>query len=317
MNLPESLRVAIEKEISKANAPMLQHASDDLSARYRLSSIDVGYMKTDAHRLAYLAARLPATYAANHAVLNEMKLRIPDHSIKTMLDVGAGPATASWAASELLPELKNITLVEQDADLASLAKRLLIPLSTIKTVWEIMPMQQYIPKTNFDLILFSYSIGEIPERERMDVIERSFKAVNHTLVIIEPGTPAGFERIRALRSKLLNMGAFIVAPCTHQLSCPMAGTDWCHFSTRLERSAEHRQIKGCTLNYEDEKFSYLIARKTPVPLPEGRVMHQPQKRSGHVNLNVCTQGKLVNRIVSKREGEIYKRARKLDWGDTL
>ena len=42
-------------------------------------------------------------------------------------------------------------------------------------------------------------------------------------------------------------------------ACPWcAGPDWCH-AARLPRSDRHRQVKGGTLGWEDEKFSYVVA----------------------------------------------------------
>jgi ribosomal protein RSM22 (predicted rRNA methylase) len=111
--------------------------------------------------------------------------------------------------------------------------------------------------------------------------------------------------------------ATIVAPCPHHFACPMAAAgDWCHFSQRVERTSQHRQLKGGALGYEDEKFSYLVAAKNNSASAGARLVRHPGKHSGHVKLALCTaEGKIENRTVTRSSKEAYKRARKADWGD--
>lgn len=51
--------------------------------------------------LAYALVRLPGCYAAAQRVFRELERRLPDFQPRSLLDFGAGPGTASWAAQEV------------------------------------------------------------------------------------------------------------------------------------------------------------------------------------------------------------------------
>jgi hypothetical protein len=51
--------------------------------------------------LAYALARLPGCYAACSRIFIELAARLPGFAPKSLLDFGAGPGTASWAAQEV------------------------------------------------------------------------------------------------------------------------------------------------------------------------------------------------------------------------
>jgi ribosomal protein RSM22 (predicted rRNA methylase) len=135
---------------------------------------------------------------------------------------------------------------------------------------------------------------------------------------VEPGTPRGFETIIAARDTLIAAGANIVAPCTHAGRCPLAGKDWCHFDTRLERTRVHQQVKSGSLPYEIEKYSYLIAsrQRGAAACDAARVIRRPLKKSGHVILDLCTSLADAQRVVvSRRDRKSYRQARAAKWGD--
>src|SRR5215468_6151551 len=75
--------------------------------------------------LAYAFARLPATYAATAAVFNAMGETLPAFQPRTMLDVGAGPGTAAFAAVPAFETLVDIRLIDANAGLRELALILL------------------------------------------------------------------------------------------------------------------------------------------------------------------------------------------------
>ena len=316
MQLPRSLQNAIDSLMQSFDTRQLTDAREELTKRYRLP-IDGQFMKNEAQRQAYVIARMPATYAALQSAFKAIQERAP-LSIKSVLDLGSGPGTGMWAACENFPEIETVTLIEQDIALSSLGKQLAqtsdMPVmhsakwleANLETISDLPP---------HDLILLSYSVGELNPQSIGPLINLCWRSVKKLLLIIEPGTPVGFERIRLIRSQLIDNGAHLIAPCPHHLACPMTGGDWCHFAARVERSSLHRRIKGGSLGYEDEKFSYVAATKTAFPFPPSRILKQPSRHSGHIVLKLCTPQGVRQPTISKKMGDLYKQARKAEWGD--
>lgn len=313
MKFPEELRQAILQEISAGPKVLASH-SQELSHRYREAKREKNaYMSTSLHHEAYLLTRMPATFAALAYVFQELKKRY-ELSLENMLDLGCGPGTGMWAALSLFPSIKKISLIEQDRDLLSFAGRFgsLLKEEISSRIQNLEEVKEFDPH---DLVLFSYSLGEL--KNRKNVLMAAYRAAK-VIVVVEPGTPKGFEVIREAREELIQEGAKIVAPCPHALKCPMEGGDWCHFKVRLERSKEHKNIKSAELSYEDEKFSYMIAVKDEYePSFHSRILRHPHKHPGHISFTLCTNLGVVNKIISKREKELYREAKKKEWGDTF
>ena len=138
-----------------------------------------------------------------------------------------------------------------------------------------------------------------------------------TLLIVEPGTPAGYGRIIALREQLIASGAHVAAPCPHDGKCPLTAPDWCHFAQRLPRSRAHKQIKGAELPFEDEKFSYVALTRAPVASHPARVLAQPVVSKVEVTAKLCTPDGLAIAKVPRRAKADYARARRWRWGDAV
>ena len=114
-----------------------------------------------------------------------------------------------------------------------------------------------------------------------------------TLLIVEPGTPAGYGRIIALREQLIASGAHVAAPCPHDGKCPLSAPDWCHFTQRLPRSRAHKQIKDAELPFEDEKFTYVALTRARSRSRPARVLAQPVVGKVEVTAKLCTAEGLV------------------------
>lgn len=308
MRLPELLQSAIDDVLQRSSSLALRKARESLTQIYKEGADSSSIFADEAKRLAYLGARMPATYAAAHTVLQNVPFPIAH-----LLDLGAGPGTASWAAAELFPSLQKVTLVERSPEAIALGQALAQSHPLLQHAqWIQQSLSQPIPQA--DAVILSYVLNELPDLHAL--IERCWEAAP-LLILIEPGTPRGFQIIRRVRQQLIDLKAHLIAPCPHSFACPIQGTDWCHFSTRLERTRLHRLLKEGSLGYEDEKFSYLISAKTAASPVGGRVIRHPMKHSGHVRLTLCTkEGKIEEKTISKKDRELYRRARHAESGDS-
>src|SRR6267154_1893376 len=269
MRLSAELLDAIQQETDKVDRRKLVQATAQLSEHYKVADFSTPAVTTEAHRAAYLAVRLPATFAAIRRVFAEVKLRAPQSEISSLLDLGAGPGTALLAAGEEFPHLRHATLIEADPNWIALGKRL-VEQSELPVVqqaqWLRQDLRSGISCEKHDLVVISYTLGELPQAAADALLNKAWKCAGKFLVIVEPGTRRGFAAINAARSFFISNAAAIVAPCPHRCTCPMAAAgDWCHFSQREERTSQHRQLKGGELGYEDEKFSYFVAGKSDSP----------------------------------------------------
>jgi len=319
MELPPELLQGIREIASGLSTAELTRAAAELTETYR------GERKTrphldQLHRTAYLLTRLPATYAVLTRILRECKLRTPGLRIESMLDLGSGPGTALWAAASQFPELSDATLIEDAPEWIALGKQLAHAAdgSALRSAdWRLESITKELPSGIFDLVTVSYALNELRPAEIWEVVRRAWKRTGKILLIAEPGTPSGFEIIREVRRELITAGACMVAPCPHANACPMRDGNWCHFAERVQRTSEHRQAKSAELGFEDEKHSYVVVARQPVPVPAARILRHPRKHSGHVELELCTVSGLARETVSRKQGERYKRARQAEWGDEI
>jgi ribosomal protein RSM22 (predicted rRNA methylase) len=326
-----ALRAAIADAVASVPGAELTRAVEALSRRYREGAA-VGPMGrlTEAERLAYAAVRLPATAAALDAVFAAVA-RHTRVDPRTLTDLGAGPGTVLWPARARWPDLSRVTLVDRDPALLQLGMRLwrraspqAAPAAGTATGPATGPAIDLrtgdlaigdAPAA--DLVVLSYAIGELADDRLAQASERALALTSGALVIVEPGTPAGFATIRAVRDRLRAAGATIAAPCPHDDACPMAGNDWCHFAVRLDRSRAHRQSKQAALGWEDEKFAYVVVVPDAALLATravARVVRRPRKDTGHVRLALCAPGGLTETIVPRRDAR-YRAARHAEWGD--
>ncbi|WP_192256500.1 small ribosomal subunit Rsm22 family protein [Mesorhizobium silamurunense] len=320
MELPAPLRQGVDSLLEKVPLPALKQAAKKLSERYRAELRDGRlHMAEDMAVKAYLATRLPATYAAVRASVGALTDACPDFQPKSLLDIGAGPGTMLWATAEAWPELEQAVLVEASAAVRKVGQSLAAGAIAVRTNWIAGDATiDLVGLEPADLVSATYVLDEIVPASLPKLIDRLWRLTADSLLIVEPGTPAGWQRILVARSQLIEAGAHVSAPCPHEAPCPIAPPDWCHFSRRVARSRLHRLAKDADVPWEDEKFIYLAASRHPAPARTARVIAPPKAGSGKVVLKLCRpDGSAGERLLSKRDGELFKAARRADWGDTL
>jgi ribosomal protein RSM22 (predicted rRNA methylase) len=314
--LPADLRAALDAKLESRARDDIGARATQISKTYR----DGGNSRaitSDVDALAYALVRMPATYAAVTACLNALVEVRPDFAPISLLDVGAGPGTASWAAAETFSSLQNFMLLDINAALQTLALELgreHARLAAMTCRRDANALDEAGPA---DLVIASYLIGEVGEAERRTLAERLWAKTRDTLVVVEPGTPAGYERIIEVRAQLIASGAHVAAPCPHDRPCPLSAPDWCHFSQRLPRLRAHIQVKGAELPFEDEKFSYVVLTRTPLAKAFSRVLAPPALSKVEVSAKLCTADGVSFTKVPRRDKAAYAKARRWSWGDGL
>jgi ribosomal protein RSM22 (predicted rRNA methylase) len=275
--------------------------------------------------LAYAFARLPATYAAAAAVFNAMRETLPAFQPRRMLDVGAGPGTAAFAAVQAFETLADIHLIDANAELRKLALTLMAEAGneTLRQAADARSYQHGNALTLLneirpaELVAASYTAGEFADSELPQFAQLLWAATAGALVIIEPGTPAGYGRILRMRSELIAAGAHVAAPCPHERECPLRPPDWCHFAQRLPRSRDHLHIKGAEVPFEDEKFSYVVLSRGKPQSIDARVLAPPKISKSAVTAKLCTDGGVVTDIAARRDPDAYRRRKSWRWGDSV
>jgi ribosomal protein RSM22 (predicted rRNA methylase) len=315
--LPAELRAALEAKLQGLSRTDTAERAALISRTYRDGGTS-GAIVSEADALAYALVRMPATYAAVTASLNALCELRPDFAPASLLDVGAGPGTATWAAAEAFSSLQSLALLDSNGALRALA------LDLGRDNARLMKMTCHRGEAGAaladaepaDLVVASYVIGEIGDAGRSAFAERLWAKTRDTLLVVEPGTPAGYARILALRAQLIASGAHVAAPCPHDGKCPLQAPDWCHFTQRLPRLRAHMQLKGAELPFEDEKFSYVALTRAPLAQRPARVLAQPVVSKVEVAAKLCTADGLHIARVPHRDKTAYGRARRWRWGDT-
>ncbi|MFJ9028608.1 small ribosomal subunit Rsm22 family protein [Streptomyces sp. NPDC102274] len=316
----EALRAALAGVLDGLPPKQAAQAVERLITNYRgTTPTDAPVLRDRSDVAAYAAYRMPATFEAVRAALEALADAAPGWAPGSHVDVGGGTGAAVWAADATWQEPRTTSVLDWAEPALALGRELAsLGASALRAAdWRATRIDAALKLPESDLVTVSYVLKELTDRDRTALVAEAARA-GHAVVIVEPGTPDGYLRIIEARDQLVAAGYRIAAPCPHDGACPIErGTDWCHFAARVSRSSLHRQVKGGSLPYEDEKFSYVAAVRFDAHPAGARVTRKPQIRKGQVLLDLCTRDDGLRReTVTKRHGALYRAARGVAWGDT-
>jgi ribosomal protein RSM22 (predicted rRNA methylase) len=317
--LPPDLTAALDRLSEGLSRTELRQRAAALSENYRAGGGSAA-IRNEADALAYALVRMPATFAATSACLEAVATARPDFTPRDLIDVGAGPGTATWAAVQAFSSLDEFALVDANQHLRALALDLMRGCAKFRHVeYRQGSARAFLNGADdADLVIASYVVGELDDAERSGLAAQLWERTRDTLVLIEPGTPAGYQRIITLRAQLIEDGAHVIAPCPHDRACPLLPPDWCHFAVRLPRSRDHRLLKDADVPFEDEKFSYVALSRIATTERASRVLAPPLQNKAAITAKLCTDNDgVVLRTIARRDKPAYAGARRWRWGDTV
>ncbi|GKS57261.1 hypothetical protein YTPLAS18_07880 [Nitrospira sp.] len=307
----------------------LVHGLQDLSIRFTRERNTLTEIYLDQPHLltAYLHYYLPVNLAKIHAVLREIppfRESGDDPNVLNVLDVGAGPGTASLAVQEWLEStgqsIPRLTVTAVDRSRKALALAFMLwkavtrercwtgaALHTYRVdVARLAEVQRLTAREGgpFDLIVIANLLNECFSGDR-DPVGRRLKIVAHllsvlddegSLLIIEPALREPTRALHQLRDRLVEQGlATIYSPCLHDAPCPALShpDDWCHEERPWQAPPQVAELDRAVGFMKDAlKFSYAVLRKdgkTIVPRASDlvRIVSEPRPFKGELRMFGC------------------------------
>jgi ribosomal protein RSM22 (predicted rRNA methylase) len=324
LSLPENLQAAIRESLKTLPASQWMSEAQALSRRYRgeRKASSPALAHGEEQTLAYLAQILPATFAQLSGAMSAARAQAPNWEPGSLLDIGSGPGTALWAAIAQWPSLTHITAWERESTFIKIGQRLAQAseqLMKSSVTWGRIDVSRQLSHTSekYDLIVIGHVLNELKSDVRKKIVSWAWEHCAGVVLLVEPGTSAAFPALKSAREQLLTLGARTLAPCPHDLPCPLVD-DWCHFPQRLQRPQFQRRAKAALSQWEDCKFAYAaMARFAPANVPRARIIREPQVTKIFAEVRLCTAGGIVPHRDGKNDREAFKRTKKLQWGGVL
>lgn len=278
---------------------------------------------TDA--LAYLAMRVPATYAQIYGALESVQEVIPSWQPKSILDIGSGPGTGVWAAKSVWPDLEEAVCIDQDRNLLSLGKEIADTSElSVRVSWKLQDVRRGLENSSaYDLVIVGNVFNELSAAEGEKLLGQAFNACKGVLLVVEPGTPLGAGIVQSTAQKLAHAGK-LLAPYVNG-AFVKSDDYFLHFPQRFIRPEFQRRVRQhmrdsslMASDWEDAKYAYAAISKIPSEHTFwGRCVGPVHIQKGFLEVPVLTSEGITTVKVMKRNKEQYALAKGLKWGEVV
>ncbi len=302
----EALMSCLESEMKsrklswKSLAESVLHLSNHFQSEVAVQTLYKGDFD-----LAYLAYFFPLNFLRLSAALEESENFQFIKASDKILDFGSGPGTAHFALLSRKITFSDYSAFEISQTALRWHQELLEKLAFEKaSKTHFLSSERDLTKAPApDLYIFSYSLNELSQS--LDWLSPTAK-----ILILEPSTRQDGRRLMTLRKQFLAKGYRAIAPCTHQLSCPLledSKTDWCHHRIRIQTPQSVRELeKYLPMRNETLTYSYLLLEPSAsqkTPLKNTRVIGDRLDEKGKTRQMICRGPEREFLSWLKKEGE--------------
>ena len=213
-DLPAELKAALDARLQGLSRNDAAERAALISQTYRDGG-GSGAIRSEADALAYALARMPATYAAVTASLNALRrdqagLRA-DKPARCRRRAGNGDLGRGRGVFVAAGSLRCWMPTAPCARWRSISRSGSLRLRECD--YQRGEARAALADSEAaDLVVASYVIGEIGDAERTALADLMWAKTRDTLLVVEPGTPAGYARIIALRAQLIAAGRACRSP---------------------------------------------------------------------------------------------------------
>jgi hypothetical protein len=291
LETPPELTSAVAREISRDPAPLRKQVAAlselfDLFTRRRVGLRGRSYMDVPALRNAYLRYHLPLNVARATWVLSKSSPSIPSwRSSSSSSILARGRPAQAWRLSSLCraSPLASICSPTAAGSVLQVGRALLqscaLPegLHKVHTVVRALLPIPHVPRKALVWLAMVFNEAQTGSRggrgrrfEPIHVLDALAQRLDSPSVVIvtEPALREPARALLKLHDAAVASGRWrVVAPCTHQLSCPLlraSGRSWCHFHFAWQAPPLVREVADpLRLEHAFPSVAFLALERAP------------------------------------------------------